>query len=459
MKIYGLAVILFSGGVQIYSFYNTPDVSNSTGNQPVGGNTQIWKPTVGIGLNSLTKIIAESKYRNWPMGEGYVQTINRLNCPYNLKPQESTFEDIILHATVRQYLSESTIKKRIQYAKFMGNHQIPIDFFNPDFNQFIKHMDYRIAIEEARPEVIQNEWLTMRMFLKAYGITWDYKTPPRPDHNDIILPFPNTVHELIHHNFSKDPILTKTIQYILFHNFMIGWRVPSEPCNMTLDQVHIDGEHASLTIIERKKRNRKRTIVPEKTIMLSKYRKSFKNYIETVRSKVENQHSGNALYLTPTGKPFSAEYLRNVLYKAGKQVWPSYSPNISRHWCATARYIEWNDIYRVATFLGHRNINRTKNYIHLAEQYYQQEPVSWLKHVLRSSNKIGKHELTELSYDQYNDEISCIKEKPFKKVLRTWREVVPVTPKDFFNTFQENQVLTIESTNLNHSFSFFGSEQ
>jgi integrase len=313
-----------------------------------------------------------------------IDNFKRIDCPITLNPAECTFEDVALHGILRQRLSSTTVEKRLRYAKFMENHSIPINFSKPNYEQFIRHMDYRETYENAGACALHNEWLAMSMFLKAYGFTWKYRPPIRPEHNEIILPFPETVRELIHHNYFEDAHLTKTVQYIMFHNFIIGWRVPSEPCNMTIECFHDDNNRGTLTITESKKHRRKRTIVPEKTVMFSRYRKSFKNYLDRIRPKVENQHSGNAFYLTSGGKPFTPDYLRKILYEAGTQVWEEYHPNISRHWSATARYIEWRDIYKVAQWHGHKNINRTANYIHLAEQYYQQEPKSWLKAVLRS---------------------------------------------------------------------------
>jgi hypothetical protein len=213
----------------------------------------------------------------------------------------------------------------------MEHHAMPVNFNKPNYEQFIRHMDYRETYESAGACALHNEWLTMSMFLKAYGLTWKYRPPIRPEHNEIILPFPETVRELIHHEYFEDAHLTKTVQYIMFHNFIIGWRVPSEPCNMTVECFHEDNNRGALTITESKKHGRKRTIVPEKTVMFSRYRKSFKNYLDHIRPKVENQHSGNAFYLTPGGKLFTPDYLRKILYEAGTQVWEEYHPNISRH--------------------------------------------------------------------------------------------------------------------------------
>jgi len=43
-----------------------------------------------------------------------------------------------------------------------------------------------------------------------------------------------------------------------------------------------------------------------------------------------------------------------------------------RHWCATARMIEWDyNINRVSNWLGHSNINTTTKYVHIAQEYYE----------------------------------------------------------------------------------------
>jgi len=59
-----------------------------------------------------------------------------------------------------------------------------------------------------------------------------------------------------------------------------------------------------------------------------------------------------------------------------------------RHWCATARMIEWDyNINRVSNWLGHSNINTTTKYVHIAQEYYEQDQGSWLKRALKSPRK------------------------------------------------------------------------
>ena len=80
----------------------------------------------------------------------------------------------------------------------------------------------------------------------------------------------------------------------------------------------------------------------------------------------------------------------------------------------------------VAQRHGHKNINRTANYIHLTEQYYQQDPISWIINVLRSGMR-GKRNLAfiKLRANQYKLENRCIDQNSSCKRVRTWRDSNP----------------------------------
>ena len=118
--------------------------------------------------------------------------------------------------------------------------------------------------------------------------------------------------------------VNKEIRYLLTHNFMIGWRVPSEPAIMRISD--IDFDNGSIVITEPKKHQRKRIIIPEEHILTGKRYKSFKNWVDYWRPKVENQHSGDYLYLRPNGKPFTNDSLRMQLSRNVKPVWNKYYP-------------------------------------------------------------------------------------------------------------------------------------
>lgn len=99
--------------------------------------------------------------------------------------------------------------------------------------------------------------------------------------------------------------------------------------------------------------------------------------------------SGNALYLQPSGKPFTVNHLGHRLSKTGKKVFPNFRPYDARHWCAVARLIQTKipaghyDCYTVKSWLGHEKIATTEGYIQHAENYYKRAPFDWISHTLK----------------------------------------------------------------------------
>ena len=86
-----------------------------------------------------------------------IEKYSRLDCPIKLNSQESSFDDVALHALLRQRLSKSTIEKRMRYARFMEKHPCPINFRTPTYENFIRHMDYREQIEQAGASALSHE--------------------------------------------------------------------------------------------------------------------------------------------------------------------------------------------------------------------------------------------------------------------------------------------------------------
>lgn len=319
-----------------------------------------------------------------------ISNLNRLDCPITLNPQQASFDDVAIHAILRQRLSKSTVDKRLRYARFMENHLVPVDFRCPSYKNFIRHMDYREQVEQAGQSALSHEWKTMKTFLKAYGIPlmdWNYRPPACPKAKARIVPLPELVHKMIHYKYSKDEYVNALIQYTLLHCFMIGWRNPSETCVMTINDVKI--EEGILIIREPKKYDSTRVIVPKKALMKGKTRKSFKNWIDKWRSKVENQHSGNALYLQPDGHPLQIQRFRMFMTRKVRPVFPEYQPYVSRHWCAIAKLINTKletkrfDIYDVRDWLGHTKIETTMAYVRDAKQYMQHAPYDWFKYIMK----------------------------------------------------------------------------
>ena len=49
-----------------------------------------------------------------------LRKFNRLSCPIKLNPKEATFDDVAMHALLRQRLSPSTVEKNLRYANEKG---------------------------------------------------------------------------------------------------------------------------------------------------------------------------------------------------------------------------------------------------------------------------------------------------------------------------------------------------
>ncbi|UCD14519.1 MAG: site-specific integrase [Thermoplasmatales archaeon] len=326
--------------------------------------------------------------------ENIQENFSRFNCPIILNPREATFNDVALHASLRQRLSPSTVEKRMRYARFMENHIVPVDFRNPSFENFVRHMDYREQIEFGNRKgssALSHEWKTMKMFLRAYGLPiWDYKPPLCPRSKARIVFLPDKVYEMIHRDYCKDDYENALIQYTLLHSYMVGWRNPSELCIMSVDDVKLDEE--LLIITEPKKYNSTRIVAPGYSIINSKTRKSFKNWIDHWRPKVVNQYSGDALYLKSDGCPINIDSYRMFITRRLKKIYPDFQLYSTRHWCAIGKLIQSKletgkfDEYLVMNWLGHSQIQTTMSYLREAEHYKHVANYNWFKRVLRYYN-------------------------------------------------------------------------
>ena len=325
--------------------------------------------------------------------------LNRLDCPITLIPGEATFIDVELHMDMRQRIGPSTRKNYVNYARFMETHKIPIDFRNPTFANFIRHMDYREQVEHAGSYALAMEWQTMQKFLTAYnipfgiGTEWHYKPPYRQPSKPRKMPTPETVFAMTHHKYCKDEYKNALLQYTLLHSFLIGWRNPSELCSMRLSNVNLDD--GTITIIQKKKHNKPHTIAPDKAIMTMNTRKSLKNWIDKWRPTVANQYSGDYLYVRENGKPLNESQYRMFLQRWVVPIFPDFHPYITRHWCAIAKLIQekletghWNE-FKVRNWLDHDKIETTMTYLRDAEQYQRIADYNWFKRVLKCPNTEG----------------------------------------------------------------------
>ncbi len=376
--------------------FNNHDGSDPTVNidfDTVGGKSEIWK-----NIEKLGQYVKHSNPKEWEDKvkqayeiKKYFESQNPIMInPHNFDSLPELLNAVEHHAHKWQRLERSTIAHRLRYARKMTRHPVfPIDFFNLTYEQFIAYMQYREDREKAGHFALKHELQTMKMVLTSYGIdpsTWFYRLPPRVQHKERILPLPDIVHKMINFKYSENDYENALYQYLFAHNFWIGWRVPSEPCLMTVDDLHFDMDYIIIT--EKKKHSSTRDLFLDPVIMKGKTRKSLKNWLKW-RDKVETNQSGNALYLQPSGKPFTPDYLRQKLSSLGKQVWKSFQPYDSRHWNAVAMLIrtklETNhfDCYEVKNWLGHERIETTEGYLKYAKKYYRIANYDWIKRTLK----------------------------------------------------------------------------
>lgn len=372
-------------------------INNSLQQELLGGRTQEWKTIANQLGQKLMKptspITGEEKVKL----DYDLTKIKRTDFPIILDPQAASFTDVATHAFLRQRLGQNTIEKRLSTARFMETHIVPVNFRKPTLENFMAHMDYREQVENAGNGALSNEWKTMRMFLKAYGIEiWTYKAPSQPVYRARIIPFPDQVYKILNMTYSDDSYENALIQYLLTHNFIIGWRFPSEPAIMKTTNVNI--ERGYLTITEPKKHHSTRNISPVE-IMTNTRRKSFKNWIDSWRPKVENQYSKDYLYLKPDGKPFTTDLLRQLLNRKAapmiQPIFPQYYNYCSRHFSAVSRLIRTKieyktfDEYEVRDWLGHTKIETTMGYIKDAKHYYLLAPYDWIHRILKAPDGRG----------------------------------------------------------------------
>jgi integrase len=377
--------------------YSNNKFSTNSPSELEGGKNQEWNTKqyqIGKKVEQPTSpTLGEDKVKlNYDLTK-----IKRTDFPIVLNPQTASFTDVATHAFLRQRLGQNTIEKRLSTARYMETHPVPVNFRNPTLENFIAHMDFREQVENAGNGALSNEWKTMRMFLKAYGIEiWNYKAPSQPVYKARIIPFPDQVYKMLNLHYSDDPYENALIQYLLTHNFIVGWRFPSEPIAMTTTNVNI--ERGYITITEPKKHHSTRNISPIE-IMTNTRRKSFKNWIDSWRPKVENQYSKDHLYLKPDGKPFTTDLLRQLLNRKAapliQTIFPQYFNYCSRHFAAVSRLIRTKleyktfDEYEVRDWLGHTKIETTMGYIKDAKHYYLLAPYDWIHRVLKAPDGRG----------------------------------------------------------------------
>ena len=169
-----------------------------------------------------------------------LEHVSRLGFPIRLLQGEATIDDIAIHAILRQRLQQSTVNKRITTLQRLQNHVILIDIHQPDYEQWIKHSDYREQIENAGASALRNEWQAITMLLESYGIpygkgtTWNYKPPTLPKYHAVNIPLPDTVRTMIKHKYTDDKDMNSISNTSYWQHLCSVYATHQRPANLSL---------------------------------------------------------------------------------------------------------------------------------------------------------------------------------------------------------------------------------
>jgi len=386
-----------------------------------------------------------------------LNNIFRFEIPVNLIVGEATLDDIKMHGlSCRQRLSEGTVDKYLRSARFMMDHQrCSYNPLKPDFDSFMRYMDYREHIEKASSSALRHDWDAVKMINRCFGIPrWSYKPPRKTEPHMRLLPLPEVVHQFFHHKYSKDRYENALYKTLFKIGFLVGVRPPAELCAFKLNDININSDcTGGIVVTEVKKHNKSHPLIPR-----SQINRIFKNYLDCWRPKVENQYSGDSLFLWRSGKPITVRTIGHELSNRGKTIWKHFKPYDMRHWCGIARLIETKinsgryDEFEVCDWLGHDDPKTTMDYIKYARMYYAQAQYNWIKRVLKFYKKhlIEK----ENTLDQ-------------QKALKPWFQVEPTDKARYgstgihtllmegFRSVKTSFLFLLVSQPLTKTFSFF----
>lgn len=317
------------------------------------------------------------------------------------KWKDWTWQELRRYLRVIKGYSKETVRKRICYLKFLER-----DFnFNlhahPDviYEQFLDFVEWK---RDAEGDSAENSIRLAKNAIQAlfdfFGVRHQYNFPKtRTIEPDIPIYSDEVAYKIIHGEYSKDPAVNATYQHIFHYCHFVGVRVPSELWAMKVDD--IDFEQRKIRIYQQKVR-KYRVVYVEPFIITSRVDKSLLNYYLHWRPKLEDAKSKDYFWLNQHGEPFTPDGLRQRLGRYGKKYYSRFYPYLMRHWCATYRLIQSYkrtgifDIMGVNLFMGHKKIEQTMKYVHIAEkilQEYHKEPKIGRLRIRRGKKNFKQH--------------------------------------------------------------------
>ena len=268
---------------------------------------------------------------------------------------DDILEDFSLHLRVEKRISESITRcycySVAKFLRWTGT-------LNPERKDAVRYYD-KMLKEGKKASTIANVIFALKHYYDFIGKVLDLKPPKRTVKQIDFL----TVIEaksLLHKvdNF-RDHAMIMTMLYG-------GLRV-SELCN--LDREDLDSEEFTITVRNTKNRVDRTVMVTEKCVM------AIEQYLET------RSDSEKSLFVSRKGRRISRSQVARLVkkyalmaklrvYEENGVVRTRVSPHTLRHTAATNLIANDCDVTVVQQHLGHKDIQSTMKYVHVAKSTY-----------------------------------------------------------------------------------------
>ncbi|MBU7009449.1 MAG: tyrosine-type recombinase/integrase [Theionarchaea archaeon] len=278
---------------------------------------------------------------------------------------DDILEDFSLFLRVEKGISEGVAKN---YCYSVGRFLKWVDTPNPTRKDAVKYID-RLMKDKKKESTVRNILHALKHYYSFNGKELDLKPPKKRVKQIDYL----TVMEAKSLLYKIDNIRDYAMVLVMLYG---GLRV-SEVCN--LDREDIDFEEFTISVRNTKNRVDRTVMVTEKCI------RAIEQYLET---RID---TGNALFLSRKKKRISRNQVCRLVkkyalmadlrtYKENGIVKTRVSPHMLRHTAATNLIANDCDVVVVQQHLGHKDIQSTMKYVHVAKSTYGE---LYRKHVPR----------------------------------------------------------------------------
>jgi len=268
---------------------------------------------------------------------------------------DDILDDFSVYLRVEKRISEGVARN---YCYSVGRFLRWVDTPNPSRKDAVKYVD-RLLKERKKASTITNILFALKHYYEFNGKELNLKPPKKRVKQIDYL----TVVEAKSLLYKIDNLRDYAMVLVMLYG---GLRV-SEVCN--LDRNDIDFEEFTITVRNTKNRIDRTVMVTEKCI------KAIERYIET---RVDTE---KILFVSRKKRRISRNQVNRLVkkyalmadlrtYKEGSVVKTKVSPHTLRHTAATNLIANDCDVVVVQQHLGHRDIQSTMKYVHVAKSTY-----------------------------------------------------------------------------------------